>query len=108
MKKRIVKVFRFNPLQDKEPKYKTYEMGPKEGVTILEILQHIYENIDSSLGYYCSCRIGKCNGCLVVMNGKTVRACTTLAPKEMIIEPLRGYEIVKDLVVNLGKRITKD
>lgn len=98
-----VKVYRFNPRMDKEAGYQTYKVPLEKGWSILNVLKHIYENLDSSLAFYTSCRIGKCNGCLVFVNGKSTRACTTPIRGNITIEPLKGFEVIKDLVVNLDK-----
>jgi len=78
-KKIKVKVFRFDPTVEKEPHYETYEVPLTEGMSVLDILDYIYENIDSSLAYYdhAACRHGICGGCAVVVNGKTCLACQT-------------------------------
>lgn len=98
-----VKVYRFNPRVDKKAGYLTYKVPLEKGWSILNVLKHIYENLDSSLAFYTSCRIGKCNGCLVFVNGKSTRACTTPIRGNITIEPLKGFELIKDLVVNLDK-----
>lgn len=98
-----VKVHRFDPDVDKEPKYQTYTVPYEMGLSVLNVLQHIFDNIDPSLSFYYSCRIGKCNGCLVMLNGKPTRACTTPTQPQMTIEPLKGFEVIKDLVVDMDK-----
>jgi len=109
-----VKVFRFNPAKDKEPRFQTYEvprlsdeeamtkatiMNELHSQTVLDVLDHIFQNIDPTLSYYCSCRRGECGACGAVVNGETVRSCVTLAKDEMTIEPLQHLQVVKDLVV---------
>lgn len=100
-----VKIRRFDPQVDKEPYYAEYQLPLAEGTSVLGVLKYIYENLDRSLSYYCSCRIGKCFGCWVTVNGKTQLACTTLAQGDMVIEPQKGYEVIKDLVVDRNKVI---
>ncbi len=97
-----VKILRFNKLKDEKPTYKTYQVPFVEGMSVMNVLNHIYENIDSSLSYYCSCRIGLCGRCDMIVNGKVVQACTTLVNGDITIEPLLdlGFEPIKDLVGN--------
>ncbi|MEM1524572.1 MAG: 2Fe-2S iron-sulfur cluster-binding protein [Nitrososphaerales archaeon] len=96
-----VKIFRFNPKEGQNPKYQTYKIPLTEGMSVLSILKYIYENEDSSLAFYYSCRIGKCNGCYLIVNGKIVKACTTIVHDDITIEPLHGFKIIRDLVVDL-------
>mgnify|MGYP000630865479 CR=1 FL=1 len=105
-KKKIkVRILRFNPAKDAQPYYKEYEVPLSEGLTVLMALNYIYENIDSSLAYYYSCRTGKCGGCTVMVNGKAVLACVTLVEGDITIEPLPGFKVIKDLVVDTSTRV---
>jgi len=104
-----VKIFRFNPVKDKEPRYETYEVPFVEGMSILNLLNYVYENIDSSLAYYYSCRIGRCGCCDLIVNGRAAQSCCTLASDNMIIEPPLnlGFKVIKDLIssdVSVGER----
>lgn len=104
-----VKVHRFNP-RDKNPRsrFQSYRVPLENGMSILNVLNYIYENLDSSLAYYVSCRIGKCTGCHVKVNGKVKLICTTLATQDMTLEPLPHYKVIKDLVVDRAHRKEPD
>jgi succinate dehydrogenase/fumarate reductase-like Fe-S protein len=82
-----------------------YEVPVEAGQSVLGVLQHIYDNLDPTLTFACSCRIGFCSACLVRVNGKAVRACTTLAEGDMVIEPYEDDAVVRDLVVRLPSLI---
>jgi len=79
----------------------TYELPMEPGQSVLGVLQYIYDHLDPTLAFSCSCRIGLCSVCLVRMNGKVVRACTTLAEGDMLIEPHSDDARIRDLVVQL-------
>ena len=68
-------------------------------MTILDAIFYVYENIDRSLAFSYGCRYGRCGLCAVNVNGKPTLICQTLAPKEMVIEPLPNYPVVRDLVI---------
>ena len=65
--KAIVKIKRFDPALDKEPRYQTYEV-PAEGWMkhkVVDTLRYIYENIDPTLAFREPCRQRLWRGTLV-------------------------------------------
>jgi succinate dehydrogenase/fumarate reductase-like Fe-S protein len=94
-----VKVFRYDPLKDKAARYETYDVPIKEGMTILGALTYIYENIDSSLSYSYSCRWGQCKACIANVDERPAKICLKKLTKDVKIEPLPGYNILKDLTI---------
>jgi len=98
-----VQVYR-SPSQDREDgaqegEYKECEIPYKDRMTVLNVLDYIHEDCDRSLAYYKSCRIGKCTGCLVEVDGKNKLACTTLAKNGIKIGPAKRYKVIRDLVI---------
>jgi len=98
-KKIKVKILRSKPWEEKKPKYETFKVPIEGKMSILNVLNYIAENLDPTLGFYSSCRIGKCMGCQVVVNGKVRLACVTLVGGDIILEPLRKFKVIKDLVI---------
>jgi fumarate reductase iron-sulfur subunit len=94
-----VEIERYDPETGKSWRQR-YEVPLQPGWSVLNVLTWIYENIDPTLGYYYSCRIGKCNGCNCIVNGKKKLTCNTLADGDMILEPLADFEMFKDLIPN--------
>ena len=98
-----VKVERYNPEADKEPRLDDYQVPIEDGWSILNVLAYIYDELDPSLCYYGSCRVGKCVACHVKVNGKTRLACTEIAEKQdMTIEPLPSVRdtFIRDMVLD--------
>ena len=98
-----VQVYR-SPAEDSEDRnregiYCEFGIPYKDRATVLNILDYIHENCDRSLTYYKSCRIGKCTGCLVHVDGSDVLACTTLAEDGMRIGPARRGKVIRDLII---------
>ncbi|MDY6820324.1 MAG: succinate dehydrogenase iron-sulfur subunit [Deferribacterota bacterium] len=96
---------RFTPETDKKPYIKKYEISYKEGMTILDALIKVKEEIDGSLSFRASCRMGICGSCAMLVNGFPHLACHTQV-KELntftfVIKPLPNFDIVKDLIVDL-------
>ena len=99
----MVRVFRFDPAIDKEARYETYDGIPYTNRSVLEVIETIYEEYDSSLAFRRGCINGTCGGCGVVVNGEPVLACQKLAEREMVIEPHPKFQIIKDLVVDFNE-----
>ncbi|MBZ0264930.1 succinate dehydrogenase iron-sulfur subunit [bacterium] len=102
---RKFKIFRFNPENDSKPSYKTYEVECLPGWTILDALNEIKWFQDGTLTYRRSCRHGICGSCAMQVNGLNGLACELqLAPYKkdpIVVDPLPGFEVHKDLVVNM-------
>jgi len=77
-----------------------YEVPLEPGMTILETLKYIYENYDGSLAFNYGCRYGRCGSCAVMVNGRPSLICRDSSMKEMRIEPLHNFPVVKDLIVD--------
>ena len=98
-----VKLERYNPASDKEPSYYDFQVPIEKGWSLLNVLAYIYEELDPSVCYYGSCRVGKCVACHVKVNGKTRLACTEIAGREdMTIEPLPSVRdtFIRDVVLD--------
>ncbi len=101
----IVKIFRFDPTEDKEPRHEIYEV-PHEAwnkVKVIDTIRYIYENFAPGLSFREPCRQQLCGACAVLVNKKPVLACNAFSEKEMTIEPIPKYPIIKDLIVDLSQ-----
>jgi succinate dehydrogenase/fumarate reductase iron-sulfur protein len=97
-----VKIFRFDPTVDKEPRYESYEV-PYEywcGVKIIDTIRYVYEKFAPGLSFREPCRQQVCGACVVLVNKKPVLACDTFSEKEMVIEPISNRQVLKDLVTD--------
>lgn len=88
-----------------EAVYVNYKIPSNEVITILDALDYIRENLDSSLGYYShqACGQGMCEVCNMKANNTPMLACQSKVQDKMIIEPLLKKNIVVDLV-NITER----
>ncbi len=106
MQNYVFKIFRYDPNKDDKPRFDTFEV-PKLStiVTVLDALNYIKQNLDSTISYRHSCRMAICGSCAMRVNGRPSLACITklktLNTDEIKLEPLKKYEIIKDLVVDL-------
>jgi succinate dehydrogenase / fumarate reductase iron-sulfur subunit len=104
IEKAVVKICRFDPAVDKEPRYETYEV-PAEGwseLKVLDVIRYIYEHFAPDLSFRGPCHQQLCGGCTVMVNKKSVLACDALAEREMVIEPRLKHRVIKDLAVDLA------
>jgi len=107
----VLKIFKFDPDVEYEPKYKTYEVPWREGLLLLQALKYVRDQLDETLAFrdYC-CGCAWCMSCLMTVNGKGTQACSRiLEPGETLtVEPMRGFPIIRDLVVDFGVSVWTD
>jgi len=107
MKQVDLKISRFDPSKDSKPYYKEYQIQVTSSMSVLMAMEYIYEHMDETLAFrrYC-CGTSRCNSCLMQLNGKKIRACSTLCEegKTLVVEPLKGYRVIKDLVVDFSEK----
>jgi len=105
-----VKVFRFDPSVDKEPRYESYEVPHEHwcGVKIIDTIRYVYEKFAPGLSFREPCRQQVCGACAMLVNKKPVLACDAFSEKEMVIEPLPNRLILKDLITDLDEGKGKD
>jgi len=97
-----VKVFRFDPSVDKEPRYQIYQVPFEKGMSAMTALDYIYQNLDGTLAYYdhAGCDLGICARCTGKINGKPGLFCQTVIDNDVTLEPTSITQVVKDLVVD--------
>ena len=101
-----LKIYRFNPETDKEPHYDTFTVEAEPNERILDCLNRVRWQQDSSLAFRMSCAHGICGSDGLTINGHEALACQKLVKdydytKELLIEPLKYFDVVKDLIVDL-------
>ncbi len=99
-----VKVRRFNPEKDRRPYWSEFKVEAQEMDRVLDLLQSIKENQDGTVTYRRSCAHGVCGSDAMVINGRNRLACKMLVKDvghSIVVEPLRGLPVIKDLVVDM-------
>ncbi len=85
-----------------------YDIEAAEGMSVLEGLLKIGDQLDPSLAFRKSCRSAICGSCAMTINGFSKLACNTqILPQikkhgEIVIEPLKNHTVYKDLVVDFS------
>jgi succinate dehydrogenase / fumarate reductase iron-sulfur subunit len=100
------KIYRFNPQTDTQPHYDNFEVEAEPNERILDCLNRIRWQHDSTLSFRMSCAHGICGSDGLTINSQSALACQKLVKdydftKEILIEPLKYFDIVKDLVVDM-------
>jgi succinate dehydrogenase / fumarate reductase iron-sulfur subunit len=102
------KLKRFNSEQNAKPYWSEHTVEIEPTDRVLDALNFIKWNLDPTLAYRRSCAHGICGSDAVVINGRNRLACKFLmkqALKEsqvITVEPLRGFPVLKDLIVDIG------
>ncbi len=99
------KIFRFDPQTDPGPYFKHYTVSAEPEERILDCLNRIKWEQDGTLSYRMSCGHGVCGSDGLKINGTCRLACQALAKDyqcpEVVLEPLPGFQVLKDLLVNI-------
>ncbi|MBU3054872.1 MULTISPECIES: succinate dehydrogenase iron-sulfur subunit [Pseudomonas] len=103
-----VSVYRYNPEQDAAPFMQEFQVdtGGKD-IMVLDVLALIKEQ-DVTFSYRRSCREGVCGSDGMNINGKNGLACITplsaagLRGGQLVIRPLPGLPVIRDLVVDMS------
>ena len=95
-----VKVFRFDPSIDKKPQIKEYRVPFEPGMSAMNALDYVYQNLDSSIAYYdhAGCCLGICGRCTGKVNGKSGLLCQTAVEGDIVVEPGNTAGVIRDLV----------
>ncbi len=98
-----LEVFRYRPEEEQAPTFQTYEVPLKPDWVILDALNYVKDEIDGTLSFRWSCRMGVCGSCGMMINGLPVLTCAafleTYRPGPIRIEPLENFPVVRDLVI---------
>src|SRR6266536_2817173 len=106
-----LQVTRYRPESDKAPTLQDYEVPLRKDWAVLDGLNYIKDNLDGTLSYRWSCRMGICGSCGMTVNGEPKLTCGTFltdyAPGPLRVEPLNNFPVVRDLVVAIGDFMRK-
>ncbi|HBO4042984.1 TPA: succinate dehydrogenase iron-sulfur subunit [Pseudomonas aeruginosa] len=103
-----VSVYRYNPDKDAAPYMQDFQVDTNgKDVMVLDVLALIKER-DEGFSYRRSCREGVCGSDGMNINGKNGLACITplsaagLKGGKLVIRPLPGLPVIRDLVVDMS------
>ena len=105
-------VSRYRPEEESEPTFQTYDVPYNKNWMILDALNYVKDQLDGSLTFRWSCRMGVCGSCGMMVNGTPKLTCAvplsdypSSAP--IRVEPLQFFPIIRDLVVDMNSFLGK-
>lgn len=99
------RIFRYRPEDGSKWSFREYEVPTRKGMTILDALIFVKENLDPTLSVRYSCRMAICGSCGVRVNGVERLACDTqvveIGGRTITVEPMKNYPIIRDIVTDM-------
>ena len=105
-----LEVMRYDPEKDQAPYFQQYSVPCKDDWAILDALNYVKENLDTTLSYRWSCHMMVCGSCGMMVNGEPSLTCKVFVrdlPDQVRIEPLAHFPVERDLVVVLDDVMEK-
>jgi len=99
-----LRIKRFNPEQDAQARWVDYAVDLEPTDRVLDALHAVKWRHDGSLAFRRSCAHGVCGSDGMLINGKNRLACKVLIQElkqPIVVEPMRGFAVEKDLIVNM-------
>jgi fumarate reductase iron-sulfur subunit len=107
----LLQIARYRPEQESEPTFDEYEVPCRKEWAVLDGLNYVKDQIDGTLAYRWSCRMGICGSCGMTVNGEPKLTCATFladyGPGPVRVEPLQNFPVIRDLVVDIGDFMRK-
>jgi fumarate reductase iron-sulfur subunit len=106
-----LRVTRWRPDKNTPPGPQDYDVPLRKDWTVLDGLNHIKNEIDQTLAFRWSCRMGICGSCGMNVDGEPRLTCgaflTDYAPGPVMVEPLANFPIARDLIVDMSDFMEK-
>jgi fumarate reductase iron-sulfur subunit len=104
-------VTRYDPANDSQPRQQTYEVPYSEDKVVLDALNWVKTNLDGSVSFRWSCRMGICGSCGMNINGTPKLSCSAFLrdylPGPIEVEPLANFPVLRDLVIDMTSFMDK-
>ena len=102
-----LEVFRYDPDSGaREGRLQSYDVPYHKDWVVLDALNYIKDELDGTLTYRWSCRMGVCGSCGMMVNGTARLTCAAFLeeylPGPIRVEPLTNFDVVRDTVVDMS------
>ncbi len=106
-----LEIFRYRPERDQAPTFQTYQVPYRDDWVVLDAINYIKNELDDTLSYRWSCRMGVCGSCGMMINGVPRLSCAAFLrdyyPAPVRVEPLANFPVERDLVIVLDDFMEK-
>jgi len=107
-----LRIFRYQPDADAQPRYQDFDLEHDETITLLDAILRLQNEQDGTLAIRYSCRSAICGSCACKADGRTVLACMSQVEElksrhpggdgaPVVVDPIGNFRPIKDLVVDL-------
>ena len=100
-----IRVTRYRPEKDSKPYFQEYKVPYRQDMVVLDALNYIKNQLDGSLTYRWSCRMGVCGSCGANIDGQPKLTCASFLHefkgRTITVEPMPHFPVIKDLVVDM-------
>jgi len=108
-----LRIKRYDPESGREW-WQDYKVKTYRGMTVLDALLRVKEEIDHTIVMRYSCRMGVCGSCGMIVNGMPRLACQTQvaevateANPVITLEPLKNHPVIRDLLTDFTRFFEK-
>jgi fumarate reductase iron-sulfur subunit len=106
-----LQVARYRPEAETAPTFQEYQAPCRKDWVVLDALNYLKDNVDGTLSFRWSCRMGVCGSCGMMVNGEPKLTCATFltdyAPGPVRVEPLKNFPVIRDLVTDVDDFMAK-
>lgn len=106
LKKITLRILRYKPGHIDPARYQEFSLELDPEMSVLDGLEALRLNQDSTLMYRHSCHHSSCGTCACKINGRERLTCTTkfkeLKGNTITLAPLEGFKLLGDLVVDMS------
>lgn len=98
------KIRRYNAEKGEKSYWQSYDVDVEPTDRVVDGLNQIKWFMDGTLAFRRSCVHGICGSDAMIINGKNRLACKVLVKNlkhPILLEPLRGFRVIRDLVVDM-------
>ncbi|MFQ5656579.1 MAG: succinate dehydrogenase/fumarate reductase iron-sulfur subunit [Candidatus Methylomirabilales bacterium] len=106
-----LEIFRYWPEAEKGPTFQSYEVPFRGDWVVLDAINYLKDQVDGTLSYRWSCRMGVCGSCGMMINGEPKLSCAAYLkdyyPAPIRVEPLANFPVERDLIINMDDFMAK-
>jgi len=110
-RRQTLEVLRYRPGQDADPTFQRFDIPYRDDWVVLDALNYVKNELDGTLSFRWSCRMGVCGSCGMMINGVPRLSCAAFLreyyPRPVRVEPLANFPIERDLVIVLDDFMAK-